>query len=366
MSSPWQNRNASEARGLLQMKVAIVDDQASARILIAGIIRGIHPDIQVFDFFEPEEALVWCEANSPSIVIIDYRMPFLDGVTFTQRLKASPGGDRTVVIMVSSQDDSSIRAAAFNAGVVSYFKKPITTELQLQVRNLLAALVAQRVGPLPDVVPAATADTDVSLAALRQLMSQVRLSNPAMEHLIVGVEVVSTAIARQLGLGDAEVASLARAAAVYDIGLLGVPAEIIGQAEPLGAEQRASIEMAPEFGYRVLKEVDAGVANTIRHSHEHFNGSGYPDGLVGDNIPLHSRILAVAGSYCALTSTRPHRGAFRLSEALSLLQQHTGSHYDPAVVGALLDVQSKVHGNLVSMPSRAVLPTSRAASSGAG
>lgn len=338
--------------GAWQVKVAIVDDQASARTLIAGIIRGIHPEIEVFEFFEPEEALVWCEANSPSIVLIDYRMPFLDGVTFTQRLKSTQSGAKTAVIMVSSQDDSSIRHAAFSAGIVSYFKKPITGELKLQVSNLLDALVAQRALPDPMLAAAGPVPADQSLAALRELMTIVRGSTPWMQHPVIGIEALSTAMARHLRLSDAEVAKVARAASVYDIGLLCVPADVLARTEPLDGNQIERIQTGPDLAFRVLREIDEELAVNVRHSHERFNGTGYPDGLTGDLIPLVSRIVAVAGSYCAMTSDRPHRAAFRLSEALSVIQQQAGSHYDPSIVGALLDVHASLHQNTVILPPR--------------
>lgn len=335
------------------MQVVIVDDQVSARNMIAGLVKGIHDSIEVKDFWEPEEALEWCIWHGPEIVLLDYRMPSLDGVSFIQRLKNSPMGARTSVIMVSSQDDSSIRQAALEAGAVVFVRKPIAPkELQLCVRNLLSTMTTLATA---DARTQASAVQAGGLAALVRLASVSREGHDWMSHSVVPADRLATAIAKQLGLDEDTVATTGIAAQVYDIGLLTVSSDLLKRPEKLSSMQDLeSIQDHVARSREVLMGVAPEIATIAYHVRERFNGSGYPDGLVGSAIPLLSRILAVAGAFCSLVSERPHRKAFLISEAITDIQSRSGTWYDPACVNALVEVLPEVLKGTASLPARTV------------
>ena len=333
------------------MQVVIVDDQKSAREMIAGLVQGIHDSIHVSTFWEPLDALEWCICNGPEIVLLDYRMPSLDGVSFIQKLKASPMGSRTAVIMVSSQDDSSIRQAALEAGAVVFVRKPIAPkELQLCVRNLLATMTSLCAQGGQSEAKAVQAG---GLAALVRLVSVSREGHAWMTHAVVPADRLVTAMARHMQLSEQDVATAGIAAQVYDVGLLTVSSDLLTRPEKLSSMQ--DLDAIQEHVARsrdVLESVAPEIATIAYHARERFNGSGYPDGLMGSAIPLISRILAVAGAFCSLVSERPHRKAFLVSEAIADIQGRSGTWYDPACVSALVDVLPGVLKNTASLPAR--------------
>lgn len=320
------------------MRVVIVDDQGSARALLAELVKSAIADADVHAFFDPEDALAWCSAAPPDIALVDYRMQFVDGITFSQRLRAMPGGLRTAIVMVSAQDDAALQHAALDSGAIAYFKKPVNADFRKLLQNLSATLLAQALPP--SNTPCDPKTTGASVRALREMAARARSVRPWMQALGPEVNTIARAIGRQLAVGPETMAMLGFASELCDIGMVGVPESVATASEPLSPSDLLQIRKAPEYAYAILSLVNDVLANGVRHAHEHYDGSGYPDGLAGDAIPLISRILAVAGSYCAMVSERPYRAAMPASLALSTIQGHSGTHYDPKVVGALLDALS--------------------------
>jgi HD-GYP domain-containing protein (c-di-GMP phosphodiesterase class II) len=156
------------------------------------------------------------------------------------------------------------------------------------------------------------------------------------DHLrIVTYRAIS--LARRLGLGVAEIDDIALAAELQDIGLLAVPEAVLEKERPLDEPEKAMIRSHTAEGERIISAAPglAPVAALVGASSEHFDGSGYPDGLVGDAIPLGARIIAVAVAYAAMTSQRPYRTAMSPEEALSELRRCARTQFDPGVVEAL-------------------------------
>lgn len=141
--------------------------------------------------------------------------------------------------------------------------------------------------------------------------------------------------AHQLGLDGEEVTRVRRAGAFHDIGKVEIPNEIINKPGPLSEEEFAVVKRHPVLGARIVARWgDERLAAMVRHHHERFDGSGYPDGLAGEQIPVGARIVAVADTFDAVTSERPYRPAMGRREALGLLRCEAGGQLDPAVVDA--------------------------------
>jgi HD-GYP domain-containing protein (c-di-GMP phosphodiesterase class II) len=148
----------------------------------------------------------------------------------------------------------------------------------------------------------------------------------------------ATGLARQIELPRELIARIRGAAAVHDIGKLEMPAEIVNKPGPLSAEEFAIVKRHSQAGARIVARLGHGeLAPIVRHHHERFDGSGYPDGLAGEEIPLGARIVAVADTFDAVTSPRPYRAAERDSEAMALLRDEAGAHLDPELVEAFRD-----------------------------
>jgi HD-GYP domain-containing protein (c-di-GMP phosphodiesterase class II) len=149
---------------------------------------------------------------------------------------------------------------------------------------------------------------------------------------------MSAAVARYLGLRDAEVERIRSAARLHDIGKVAIPDEILHKPGPLSEEEWRLMREHPVIGERILSVLPgmSGVARIVRHEHERWDGDGYPDGLVAEQIPLGSRIIIAADTYHAITSDRPYRAARSHGDALEELTRCAGTQFDPSVTAALI------------------------------
>ncbi|MBU4302636.1 MAG: HD domain-containing protein, partial [Actinobacteria bacterium] len=151
-------------------------------------------------------------------------------------------------------------------------------------------------------------------------------------------------VSREMGLLEAEVRTISRAAEIMDVGMLDLLDEIDG--EPLDERMRKLIEEHPVMGENILRVIhpDWEVLPLVRHHHERFDGSGYPDGLKGEEIPLGSRVLSVADSLVAMASERAYREGLDPEEIVAELHLHSGSQFDPGCVDALMRVSRRIMG----------------------
>ena len=176
------------------------------------------------------------------------------------------------------------------------------------------------------------------LGTVRSLASAVDAKDPYTLGHSQRVTQYALAIARELGLSTSECEDLQLAALLHDVGKIGLPDEILLKAGRLTEDEWVQVRKHPIWGEEILRPIKQlrRVASWIRHEHERWNGSGYPDGLKRDHIPLPSRVIAVADAFDALTSDRSYRRAVSVREAIAILESAAGSEYDSAVVGAFL------------------------------
>jgi putative nucleotidyltransferase with HDIG domain len=164
-------------------------------------------------------------------------------------------------------------------------------------------------------------------------------------------------IARKLGLHEDQIEQIRSAAIIHDIGKIGVPDEILRKPGPLSADEWEVMKRHPDIGADLIKDLEmyTDIAEIVRHEHERWDGSGYPKGLKGEEIPLGARIVAAADIYNALTTDRPYRPAYSHEEAVRMLREMRGTTLDPRVTDALLDVlqeQEKREGQRLTAPHR--------------
>jgi two-component system cell cycle response regulator len=151
---------------------------------------------------------------------------------------------------------------------------------------------------------------------------------------------LAEAIGQRMGLVDGDRAQLRQAAELHDIGKLAIPEELLHQPGPLDAEEWAFVRRHPLIGERIIGAAPAlaAAAKLVRSTHERVDGSGYPDGLTGDEIPLGARVIAVCDAFTAMTSPRAHAPQRTIPEAVAELRRAAGSQFDPAVVNALSEL----------------------------
>jgi HD-GYP domain-containing protein (c-di-GMP phosphodiesterase class II) len=178
-------------------------------------------------------------------------------------------------------------------------------------------------------------ESDRTMAALLEALS---LREPELHAHLEGVGSLAVETGRTLGLRRDELDELARAAQLHDLGKLAVPDEILHKPGPLDDSEWAFVRQHTIVGERILRASPAlrSVASVVRSSHEHWDGSGYPDGLAGEDIPLASRIVNACDAYYAMTSNRPYREALSPNDALNELMRLAGAQFDPDVVRVIV------------------------------
>ena len=329
-------------------QVLIVDDNATNLTLFRHLLKKID-NLESVCFSEPQHAIEWCEAHEPDLVLLDYMMPEMDGLEFIIRFKAIFEHQTIPIIMVTADTESDVRTNALDLGAYDFLNKPVDKlELLARVRNLLALRESQRA--LSDRAAWLATEVKKSTEEIRAREREMilRLSKAAEhrdpetgQHLLRMAN-YSRLIAGELGLSIEEQDLILEAAPMHDIGKVATPDAILLKPGKLTDEEFFIMKQHAINGYTILCGSECVLISTaatlaLTH-HEKFDGSGYPNGLKGEDIPLYGRIVAVADVFDALTSPRPYKKAWTLEEACNFLKDNSGSHFDPQCVDAFFRV----------------------------
>jgi len=327
------------------MKVVIVDDTHINLVLMSRLMEKLD-DVSTLTFQSAPEALAWCRENPYDLLVLDYMMPDIDGLAFIARLGGHPR-ERPPVLMVTASQDVEVRHRALENGANDFLIKPIDkVEFLARTRNMLElrrATVAlqNRASWLASEVNKATAELRAREQETILLLCRAsEFRDPETGAHIQRMAHYSCLIAAELGLSSDEQAWILNAAPMHDIGKVGTPDHILLKPGRLNADEMEVMRQHAVIGYDILKSSEAAMlqlaAEIAFSHHERFDGSGYPNGLKGEAIPLVGRIVAVADVFDALTSVRPYKRAWSLDEARAFLAENSGSHFDPQCVAALL------------------------------
>ena len=317
------------------MKVVIVDDVQMNVALLKHLVLKLE-DTQATCFTDPLTALNWCLENDPDLLVVDYMMPGLSGTELVQRFRVKYPD--TPVLMVTANHEMALRHQALDIGVTDFLNKPINnTEFLARAKNMLALNRSHK--HLADEVRKATAKlVEQERETIFCLAKAAEYRDPETGAHILRMAHYSKYIARVLGLPEDQQDLLLQAAPMHDIGKVGTPDVILLKPGKLTPEEFDVMKLHAVIGYEILEANSSAlmkVAAEIAYTHhEKFDGSGYPRGLKGEDIPLFGRIVAVADVFDALTSERPYKKAWRVEEASQLLKESAGVHFDPACVAA--------------------------------
>lgn len=333
--------------------VLIIDDEFTSRIILERVVKNIHPDIVVTSFADPISAMAWVSKNLPDLILVDYLMGGMSGLEVVTKIRSSPHLEDVPVVMVTVADEKQIRYQVLDAGATDFLSKPIDPyECRVRCRNLLSMrlhekIVLSRAQSLEKAVVEATKQVrEREQETLYRLAKAGEFRDSDTGNHVIRMARFARLIAEGLGLPPERCELIEIASPMHDIGKIGIPDNILLKPGKLTPEELNQMKMHPVIGYNMLhssKSMFIALAAEISLGHhEMFDGSGYPNGLSGKDIPLESRIVAVADVYDALTSVRPYKHAWTNEQALEYITTHSGTHFDPDCVRSFVSQYSKV------------------------
>ncbi len=326
--------------------VLIIDDSDINLTLIKALVQKLG-DCQPVLFDNPLPAIEWCRKHAPDLVIVDYMMPDMDGLSFIGAFRALHGRDEIPILMITANNQKDVRYEALLGGANDYLTKPIDrVEFSARARNMLSLrqgqkFLADRARHLSELVDARTQEIrERERELIFRISRAAEFRDPETGAHIQRMAYYSQIIAHGLDLDTATQKLILEAAPMHDVGKIGIPDYILLKPGKLTPEEFEVMKGHARLGHELLKEsrseiLRAGATIALSH-HERYDGSGYPNQLKGPAIPLLGRIVAVADVFDALTSERPYKRAWPLEEAVRYLEEGRGGHFDPLCVEALL------------------------------
>ncbi|HYM22483.1 MAG TPA: HD domain-containing phosphohydrolase [Vicinamibacterales bacterium] len=303
MESETVSAADTPARG----RVLVVDDIEANRNLVA---RALAADGHVVIPAEDgESALEAVTRETPDLVLMDVMMPKLDGFQVCRALKHQPATRLVPVVLVTALQNSEDRIRGIEAGADDFISKPFNAhELRARVRSLIR-------------IKRYTDELDTAESVIVSLALTIEARDRCTEGHCQRLASYASAVGRAIGLSDADIAALARGGYLHDIGKVGIPDAVLLKTDRLSRSEYDLMKQHAVIGDRLCGELRAlrRVRPIVRHHHERLDGSGYPDGLRGDGIPLLAQIIAIVDVYDALTTARPYKTAHSPAHAFSEL-----------------------------------------------
>jgi putative two-component system response regulator len=340
-------------------RVLVVDDDETTRTITTVLVEGLgHQSESARDGIEALAKL----RMGVDLVLLDVVMPGLDGYEVCRRIRLDTAGLDVPVIMVTSMSSRDDRIRAVEAGANDFIAKPVDkTELRVRSASLLKLKEAQDALRRHQThLEALVAERTASLrSALEQMAEAQRIAYLAQLDTVERLAIVAeykdqvtarhirrmseycAVIARGLNLPPGEVELILHASRMHDVGKIAVPDSILRKPSSLDTAEWVVMRRHAMIGSRILDNsssalLQAGRVIALCH-HERWDGSGYPNGMVGEEIPLWARICSVADVFDAVTSERPYKPAYSIEEALNILRTGRGTQFDPQVVDVFFD-----------------------------
>jgi putative two-component system response regulator len=370
--SPNAIASENKSSSIKAKRIAIIDDEPHIIALVRKYLRDVGYE-NFISINDASTALSSLRAEQPDLVLLDLRMPKVNGLEILKEIRADKLLKAVPVLIFTSATDMETRVESLQLGANDYCEKPLHVgELQVRVRNTLMAKA--HLDSLNDYSAALESEVAVRTAELadsrREAIqclaraAEMRDDNTGRHTIRVGK--YAAIVAKELGFGKDRMIWLEHAAQLHDVGKIGVPDSILLKPGSLTKEEFQTMQRHCDFGSRIILDEDIiakpDVEETEEKSgkssfrsplmkmaaivaqshHERWDGTGYPRGLKGEEIPLEGRITAVADVFDALSTARPYKKAIPLDQCFTILSENRGSHFDPMVLDAFFRCKSEI------------------------
>ncbi|EPG75612.1 response regulator receiver domain protein [Leptospira fainei serovar Hurstbridge str. BUT 6] len=312
-------------------KILIVDDEAANLQVLRQILQE---DYKLLFAKDGVKAIELALSENPNLILLDVMMPEMTGYEVCKILRKDPRSSRIPIIFVTAMVDEEDEAGGFEVGAVDYITKPISPSIvRARVRTHLSLVrneelretrlqIIQRLG-----LAAEYKDNETGLHVIR------------MSHYS---QTLSLALGSSLECAE----DLLHASPMHDIGKIGIPDGILQKPGRLTPEEWDIMKKHPTIGAEIIGDHNSSLLQLAKsiaqNHHEKWDGSGYPNGLTGDEIPIEARIVALADVFDALTTERPYKKAWEISDAIQYITNESGKHFDPSIVPIFLDQMPEI------------------------
>ncbi|MGE5190120.1 MAG: HD domain-containing phosphohydrolase [Gemmatimonadota bacterium] len=338
------------------IRVLVVDDEASLRSVIRQRLEMA--GFSVDEASDGTSALEKIGEGSYAVLLTDIRMPGIDGITLLREATRRSPDTAGIVMTAFAELDTAV--AALKIGAFDYITKPFNFDvLFVTIRNAIGKKAVER--ELQDyrenLENKVREQTDLINSMYVRSIDALVKALEAKDFYTRGhsqrVTMYSVAIGKALGFTPGRLENLRRAAALHDLGKIGVRESLLNKPGRLTDEEFGEFFRHPEAAIQILEPIPffAPLLPAIRHHHERYDGKGYPQGLSGVEIPLESRIMAIADAFDAMTSTRAYRKALPTEAANAEIVRCSGSQFDPDIVTLFLRLQGQIE-----IPGDTIIP----------
>jgi len=336
--------NGEAHRGNRRQTILVIDDDPAAVSLIDGTLKH---EYRIRVALDGEKGLeLACGQDAPSLILLDVVMPKMDGYEVCEAIRLHPHLREVPIIFLTSLTDEFSTVRAFEMGANDFIAKPICPRV-LGVRVHAHLVLSNHQRDLERKVQERTLEIqDLQFNIIQCLGRASEFRDNETGLHVIRMSHYAQALARSAGLGDALAEMLLKAAPMHDVGKIGIPDNILLKPGRLDEAEFALIRQHPIIGADILGRYDSTLMHMARSvaltHHEKWDGTGYPNALKAEAIPIEGRIVAIVDVFDALTTVRPYKGAWSVEDSVNHLLAERGKHFEPGLVDHFVRVLPEI------------------------
>jgi len=321
-------------------KILIVDDDAVSRMAIEGLLSG--EPYELYFAADGPDGIAAAMTLHPDLILLDVMMPHMAGFEVCERIRALPEIAEVPILLITSLDDQSSRISGLQSGADDFITKPYNSiELFARLQTILRLnryrRIVEQQRDLEDLHSELLIAYDKTIEGWSHALD---LRDREVEGHTNRVTEIALKFAHTIGFTEEELAHVRRGGLLHDVGKLGIPDSILHKPDKLTEEEWKVMRMHPVYAYQWLSPISflLPALNIPYCHHEKWDGTGYPRGLQGEEIPIAARLFALVDVWDALCSDRPYRKAMSPKGALEYIRSQSGSHFDPELTKVFVEL----------------------------